>query len=130
MVVAKVILVTADVDAEEHMGRSNGRGRGGSGRSNRDSGGMSDFNGIDISDPTRAFTDKEWTTLGPGGRQAHVTQQRMMINGRGRGRNAGKGGRGRGIAAVETGTEQEHVDEAAGRGGRSGMNGVRFGCGG
>ena len=38
-------------------GRSNGRGRGGSGRSNIDSEGMSDFNSIDISDPTRAFTN-------------------------------------------------------------------------
>ena len=39
-------------------GRSNGRCRRGSGRSNRDSGGMSNFNGIDISNPTCAFTDK------------------------------------------------------------------------
>ena len=54
----------------------------------------------------------------------------MMINGRGCGRDTGKGGRGRGVAAVETGMEQEHVDEAAGRGGRGGRNGVRFGRGG
>ena len=33
-------------------GRSNGGGRGGSGRSNRDIVGISDFNGIDISNPT------------------------------------------------------------------------------
>ena len=94
-------------------GRSNGRGRGGSGQSNRDSEGMSDFNGIDISDPTCTFTDKEWTALGPGGGQAHVTQQRMMINGRSCGRDAGKGGQSCGIAAVETETEQEYVDEAS-----------------
>ena len=37
----------------------------------------------------------------------------MMINVRGHGRDAGKGGQGRDIAAVETGTEQEYVDEAA-----------------
>ena len=54
----------------------------------------------------------------------------MMINGRGCGRDAGKGGRCCGIAAVETGMEQGFVDEAAGRGGRGGKNGVRFGRGG
>ena len=48
-------------------GRSNGRVRGGIGWSNRDNRGMSDFNGIDISNPTRAFTDKEWTALSQGG---------------------------------------------------------------
>ena len=71
---------------------------------------MSNFNGIDISDPTCAFINKEWTTLGPGGGQAYVTQQRKMINEHGRGGDAGKSGRGRGIAAVETGTEHEYVD--------------------
>ena len=91
---------------------------------------MSDFNGIDISNPTRAFTDKEWIALGPGGGQSHVTQQSMLINGRGCVRDAGKGIRSRGIAAVETGTEQEHVNEAAGRGSCGGRNGVRFGRGG
>ena len=90
---------------------------------------MSDFNGIDISDSTRAFTDEEWTALGPGGGRVHVTLQLMMINGRGRSRDAVKGGRGCGIDAVETGTEQEYVDKDSGRGGRSGRNGVRFGCG-
>ena len=111
-------------------GRSNVRGRRGSGRSNRDSRGMSDFNGIDISDPTHAFTNKEWTALSPGGGRSHVTQQHMMINGHGNGRDAGKGGQGRGIDAVKTGTKQDYVDESAGRGGRGGKNGVRFGRGG
>ena len=37
-----------------------------------------------------------------------------MINRRGRGPNAGKGGRGRGISVVETGMEQEYVDELHG----------------
>ena len=97
------------------FGRSNGRGCVGSGRSSRDSGGMSDFNGIDISEPTRAFTDKEWTALGPGGGQAHIAQKCMMMNESGRGRDTVKGGRGCGIVAFETGAEQEHVDEAAGR---------------
>ena len=73
-------------------GRSNGRVCRGSDRSNRDSGGMSDFNGIDISDPTRACTNEEWTPLGPGGGRTHFTQQHMIINGRGRGRDAGKVG--------------------------------------
>ena len=85
------------------FGRSNGRGRGCSVWSSRDSGAMSDFNGIDISDPTCEFTNKEWTELGLGGGRSHITQQRMIMNGRGCGRDAGKGGRGRGIAAVETG---------------------------
>ena len=53
-----------------------------------------------------------------------------MINGRGRGRDTGRGVRGRSIAAVETVTEQEHVDENTGRGGWGGRNGVRFGRGG
>ena len=53
-----------------------------------------------------------------------------MINVRGCGRNAVKGGRVHGIAAVETATEQEHMDEAAICGGSSGRNGVRFGRGG
>ena len=51
-----------------------------------------------------------------------------MINGRGRGHEAGKCGRGHGIAEVETWTEQEYLDEAAGHGGRGGRNGVRFDC--
>ena len=91
---------------------------------------MSDFNSIDISDPTRAFTDKEWNALGTGGGKFHITQQRIMIHGHGRGRDAGKVDRGRVVAAVETGVEQEHVDEAAVRGGCGGRNGVRFGSGG
>ena len=91
---------------------------------------MSDFNSIDISEPTCAFTNKEWTALGTGGGQTHITEQRMMINGRGRGRDAGKSGRGRGIAAVETGAEQKHVNDSTGREGRGGRNGVSFGRGG
>ena len=54
----------------------------------------------------------------------------MMINGRGCGCGIVKGGRGRGIAAVETVTEQEYVDEDAVHRGCGGRNGVRFGCGG
>ena len=104
------------------------RGRVVSGQSNRDSGGKSDFNGIGISNPTRAFTDKEWNALDPCGGRSHVTYQRMMINRRGCGQDAGKGGRGRGIDAVETWTEQEYVDKAAGLGGCGGRNGVHFGC--
>ena len=88
---------------------------------------MTDFKGIDISNPTRMFTDEEWTALGPGSGRAHVTQKRIMINGRGHGCYAGRGGRGCGIAAVETVTEQEHVDETTKHVGCSGRNGVRFG---
>ena len=112
------------------FGRSVVRGHVGRGRGSGGSGGISDFNGIDISNPTCTFTDKEWTALDPGGGRAHVTQKHIIINGRGRGCDAGKGGRGHGIAAVETVTEQEHVDETTGRGGHGGRKGVLFGRGG
>ena len=112
------------------LGRSGGRCRGGSGWSSRGSEGMYSFNGVDISDPTHAFTNEEWTAIVPGGGRAHVTQQRMMINGCGRGRDAGKGGQVRGIDAVETVTEQEYVYETTGRGSHGVRNEVRFGRGG
>ena len=51
----------------------------------------------------------------------------MMINGRSCGRDAGKGGRGLGIAVVETGAEQEYMDEDAGHGGRGGIIGSILG---
>ena len=53
-----------------------------------------------------------------------------MINGRGRGRDSRRGGQGHIIDAVQTVTEQEHVDETTGRGGSDVRNGVRFGWGG
>ena len=74
------------------FGRSGVRGCGGSHYSSIGSRGVFDFNGIDISNPTHVFTDKEWTSLGPGGGRAHFTQQRMMINGCGRVRDAGRFG--------------------------------------
>ena len=107
------------------FGRSGGRGHRGSGQSSGGSGEMFNFNGIDISNSTRTFTNEEWTALGPGGGRAHVTQQHIMINRRGSGCNAGRGGQGRGIGEVETVTEQENMDE-----GRGGRNVVRFGPGG
>ena len=91
---------------------------------------MSDFNGIDISNPTLVFTNKEWNALGPGGEQSRVTHQCMIIHRSGCGHNAGKIGQGCGIAAVETRTEQEYVDEADSREVRGGRNGVRFGSSG
>ena len=48
------------------------------------------------------------------GGRSHVTQQRIMINGRGHGRNAERGGQVCDIAAVKTVTEQEHVNETTG----------------
>ena len=56
-------------------GRSYRRGRRGSVRNNIDDRGISDFNGINIFNPTRAFINKEWTALGSGVGQAHFTQQ-------------------------------------------------------
>ena len=80
MIAAKVVLVTVDVNADEDREIVMEEAAEVVARVIEIAEELSDFDGIDISNPTRAFTDKEWTTLGPGGGQAHVTQQHMMIN--------------------------------------------------
>ena len=78
-------------------GRGRGRGRGrfdrGRGRGGRNDGGRAGrggrgrgsvtFNGIDVSDPMRSFTDDEWNALRPNGGLVWITQQRERFGGRG-----------------------------------------------
>ena len=80
----------------ERGGRRSGRG-GRGGRGGRD---QVVINGIDVSDPTRSFTNDEWSKLARNGGQAFVMQARERMAGRG-GRAGGRdgghdGGRGRG----------------------------------
>ena len=101
-----------------------------------------DTNVINFSDPTRSFTDDEWTRLGLNGGRAYFTKQRLHINGRGRGADGQGGGRGEtdqniSVADVgqnkthSTGTEKNHgQNQDTGRGeDRGGRNGGRFGRG-
>ena len=127
---------------------SRGRGRGRRGGRHQDGRGrgyqgtQTEINGINVVDPTRSFTDDEWTRLGPNGGRAYVTQERLHINGRGRGadgRGGGRGGSDRKVSAADvdqnttqnTGTDgqdNQTQNQDAGRGGdRGGRNGVRFG---
>lgn len=85
-------------------GRGGGRGRGRGGRSNggrgrggNTGGGSSSrlqYNGVDLSDPTRRFTEQEMNDLGAEG-QAIMYQLRRarQDTGRGGGRGTGRGGR-------------------------------------
>jgi hypothetical protein len=139
-------------------GRNRGNRGGGGGRGNRNNGGRSNrsrggmqvsnrqqilFNGIDASDPHRAFTSAEWEQLGPNGR-AYVGRERERFSGRtgeGRGRIGSRGGRrgdGRGcfqagrvvneIVVDRRGTDSSTVTS---RGGRSGSAfGIRAHSGG
>ena len=103
---------------------------------------QTEINGINVADPTRSFTDYEWTRLGPNGGRAYFTQQRLQINGRGHGadgRGGGLGGTDRNIGVADvnqnttqsTGNEKNHgQNQDTGRGrDRGGLNGGRFGCG-
>jgi hypothetical protein len=141
---------SVQTDSQSHgrgRGRTGGRGgRGrGYGRGGRNSGrggrggrghGQTIINGVDVSDPTRGFTDDEWEALSSHGGRAYVMQVRERMgrgnNSQGRGRNDG---RGRGVSATMTqhSTEDDsHVSEmttTAGRGGRGGTNGRGFGRG-
>jgi len=124
-------------------GRFGGRGRGGRGYGGRGGGGRDAgtmINGVDVSDPTRAFDNNEWEALRHNGGRAYVNQARERINGgrgRGRGRDQGRGG-GRNIGAVERnnqeqggGENQQQGGNNAGRGNgeRGGQNGRGFGRG-
>ena len=83
-------------------GRGRGRGRGGGRNSNG-----SVFNGVDVSDYTRQFSNNEMTQMGYEGR-AHVYNKRNINNGQGRGRG-GRGNSGRGH-------DYEYQGRATGRG--------------
>jgi len=139
----------SDVNSGRGGGRGRGRGggrggRGGGrgGRQGRGGGGHGGgrgtvINGIDVSNPTRSFTDVEWEALGYNGGRAYVAQARERMNGGGGGRDGGRGrggGGGRNISATDTGNADEGQEEdapagGAGRGDRGGRNGRGFGRG-
>ena len=122
-----------------------GRGAGRDGRGGRGRLGPNRINGVDVSDPTRAFTAQEWEALARDGGRAYVWQARERIAGRGRGRDGGRFGPGqqpgRNIAALgyyQPDPNQQQpppapapAPDAAGRGlgDRGGRNGRGFGRG-
>ena len=125
-------------------GRDGQRGRGGrggrygrGGRGGRDSNDRVVINGVDVSDPTRNFTQDEWNPLGP--TQNYVIQRHMEIHGRGnryQGQHARGGGRdgqrnigAMGQAGDETGGASGGNDQQHGNGGRQGERGGRNGRG-
>ena len=120
-----------------------GRGRGGrfggrGGRGGQGGRGQTTINGVDVTDPTRAFTNDEWEALSYNGGRAYVAQARERMN-RGSTNSHGRGGnegRGRGISAATTETPNDEATQmsemtntTAGRGGRGGTNGRGFGRG-
>ena len=129
-------------------GRRGGRGRFGSrtgsgrGRFGGRAGGRgfaNTINGVDVSDPTRGFSDDEWERLRLNGGRQYIINARERMNGRG-----GRGGRGReggggrfaqrNAAEVESSNRQEQEQDAdsvpSGRGNeRGGRNGRGFGRG-
>ena len=131
-------------------GRGGGRGRfGGRGRSGGRGGGRSGgrggrggdrfatmINGVDVLDPTRAFTDDEWSRLAYNGGQQYVYQARDRMNGRGRGGRGGRdgrggnrdGGRGRNVGAAGSDrNESGNGEDTAGSSGTGG-NGEPNNC--
>ena len=114
-------------------GERGGRGRSGRGRA-QGRGAATVINGIDVTDPTRPFTDTEWEALGYNGGRAYVKQARERISGRGRGRDAGRGGGQRNVGELsmdQTGHDpaaEETADNTGrGNGERGGRNGRGFG---
>ena len=100
-------------------GRRGGRGRGG--RSDPATP-YNTWNGVDIRDVTRDFTEEEYTNLGPDGR-AYVGRLRRANSG-------GAGGGGGGGTPDNRTAAQVETDAGRGRsGGRGGRNGARFGNG-
>ena len=124
--------------ASDHSRGGRGRGRG-SGRGGRGGGrgrGSCILSGIDVSDPTREFTQEEWQTLRENNHVRTVIDMRNRTNFGGRGRGRGRGGRGRGgrgqrdrhIRAVhfEDSEEKDKEPESSAKGGQ---NGTGFGSG-
>mmetsp|Transcript_6862 Transcript_6862/g.12587 ORF Transcript_6862/g.12587 Transcript_6862/m.12587 type:complete len:356 (-) Transcript_6862:3563-4630(-) len=124
-----------------------GRGRGACGRDNNGgrgrggSTGATSFNGVDVSDPNRLFSDTEWDRLGREGRN-YVFNNRQQQPGRGgRGHRGGRsdqgcGRGGRAVEAVESdngsqGQGNKQASENSGTAGndRGGRNGCGFGRG-
>jgi hypothetical protein len=97
-------------------GRDGGRGRGGRGRGTM-------INGVDVSDPTRAFTAQEWQALAFNGGRKYVHEARERINNAHARNQGGRGGRGDGgrgggrhVGAAETQERHNEGEEAGGRG--------------
>ena len=97
--------------------------------------------GVDVTDPTRTFTDEEWSTLRDNNALNYLYSMREAQSG---GRGGGRGGPGRGrgqeqggrnVAAVETDNSNADIVQSAqgrgqgGRDGHGGRNGGRFGRG-
>jgi len=100
------------------------------------------INGVDVSDPTRAFTNDKWARLEYNGGRSYVLQARERMNGRGgRGGRGGRdnrgGGRsngdGRNVGAVglergENGSQDEGSNQQQNGGGERGaQHGRGFG---
>jgi hypothetical protein len=122
------------------------RGRGRFGNRNA---GRNLINGVDVSNPTRNFTDDEWKKLRDSGMMAWIISRRQTRSGGGRGYRGGRGGRaqdahggrearagqrnagaGRRVnaAAVRFADDEPAAnDENPQNGGRGGQNGARFG---
>ena len=89
--------VTREPRGGRGRGRYDGRGRGRSGRSGCDGGRgqrkgtCNSFHGIDVSDPTRNFTSKQWNTLGTNGREYVVEKQAHLNSGGSRRCGSGPG---------------------------------------
>jgi len=111
-------------------GRGRDGGRGGRGGRGRGGDKRVVWNGIDVTDVTRSFTDEEWDALRPNGGLAYIHQQRELLHGGGRGRGRDGRGRGRGrdsrnASALETETKNTTPQENE----RGARNGDRFGRG-
>lgn len=121
-------------------GRGPGRGRGNS-RGGRDGGRghganrSTMFNGVDVSNPRRNFTNDEWNRLGNDGR-AYVQNKREDNTGGGAPRGSGANNDNRNVGAVDV--EQQQTDthdnddrsaDARAHGDRGGRNGRGFGRG-
>ncbi len=102
------------------------------------------INGVDVSDPTRAFTDDEWNRLSYNGGQQYVYQASDRMAGRGRGGHGNRdgrggnrdGGRGRSVGAVGSASNETVNSEGttadssnSGNGDRGARNGRGFGRG-
>ena len=111
--------------------RDGGRGRGGGNH-------RTVINGVDVSNPTRSFTEQEWDSLGYDGGRAYVVQARERMNNRGggRGRDGGRGRYGqRAVGSAQSGEQQSETEQVGstestggrGRSERGAQNGRGFG---
>ena len=121
--------------------RGCGGGSHSGGRGGRGSGNSTMINGVDVLDPTHAFTEEEWGQLAWNGGCQYVTQARERINGRG-GHGSCHGGRdGRGgghstggnhnASSIESDRNGEQPDASTGQQQQSGNGdcGAQHGCG-